>query len=232
MIATAHQPSYLPWLGLIHKISEADVFISWDDVPMESSGFENRQRIAGGQWLTVPVHRDRDTKLKDVTIANEHDWRRKHLRSIEQVYAKARHWKTYEPMFRFLYVDAPPWKRLSDLADQTMAFLAAEYGLMPQWKRLSVIPTTTHKGEQVLEACRAVGARKYIFGEMGRQYANTRMFHDAGVEAFVQTYEPQPYDQFGSDFEPRLWAFDALLHHGSERAREIMLAGGRVERMS
>jgi hypothetical protein len=31
-IVTGHQPVYLPWLGLFHKISLADVFVLMDDV--------------------------------------------------------------------------------------------------------------------------------------------------------------------------------------------------------
>lgn len=230
MIATAHQPSYLPWLGLIHKISLADAFISWDAVPMESSGFENRQRIRGGRWLTVPVHRSRDAAIKDVTVANEHAWQRKHLRSIEQAYERAPHWEEHAPFLRHVY--SVKWERLVDLCDFVLAYLLHHYDVHPaRTLTLSSLKTTTHKGEQVLEACKAIGAWQYVFGEMGKGYANPRMFREQGVEPLVQTYEPKPYDQGGGEFEPRLWAFDALLHLGDEEAREVMLAGGKVGRM-
>jgi len=42
---TAHQPQYLPGLRLFDKIAQADMFVYLDTVPMESSGFENRNKI-------------------------------------------------------------------------------------------------------------------------------------------------------------------------------------------
>ena len=32
MILTAHQPVYLPWIGLFHKIAESDLFCYFDIV--------------------------------------------------------------------------------------------------------------------------------------------------------------------------------------------------------
>jgi len=32
MIVSIHQPNYLPWMGLMHKILESDIFIVLDDV--------------------------------------------------------------------------------------------------------------------------------------------------------------------------------------------------------
>ena len=60
MILTAHQPVYLPWLGLFHKIALADAFRYLDDVQYQVNGYNNRNRIKGrnGSFLlTVPVYR-------------------------------------------------------------------------------------------------------------------------------------------------------------------------------
>jgi hypothetical protein len=58
MILTAHQPAYLPWLGLFHKIAISDAFCYFDDVQYQVKDWNNRNKIktAGGEvWLTVPV---------------------------------------------------------------------------------------------------------------------------------------------------------------------------------
>ena len=60
MILTAHQPVYLPWLGLFHKIASAGVFVSFDQVQYLPKDWNNRNRIktaTGPIWLTVPVRR-------------------------------------------------------------------------------------------------------------------------------------------------------------------------------
>lgn len=41
----AHQPQYLPYLGLLDKIAAADVFVLQDDLQFSRSSFQNRNRI-------------------------------------------------------------------------------------------------------------------------------------------------------------------------------------------
>ncbi len=53
MILAAHQPQYLPWLGYLHKIASADVFLTLDDVQYKKNEWQNRNRIKstkGWQW--------------------------------------------------------------------------------------------------------------------------------------------------------------------------------------
>ena len=45
MILTAHQPVYLPWLGLFHKIALADKFIFFDQVQYLPKDWMNRNKI-------------------------------------------------------------------------------------------------------------------------------------------------------------------------------------------
>ena len=58
MILTAHQPVYLPWLGLFHKIALADQFCIFDIAQYQRKDFNNRNKIkthTGPIWLSVPV---------------------------------------------------------------------------------------------------------------------------------------------------------------------------------
>ena len=58
LILTAHQPVYLPWLGLFHKIALADSFVWFDDVQYQKKDWNNRNKIKtqnGPIWLIVPV---------------------------------------------------------------------------------------------------------------------------------------------------------------------------------
>ena len=62
MILTGHQPTYLPWLGLFHKISNADKYVYFDDVQYLPKEWMNRNRIKGVNnnviYLTVPVKKN------------------------------------------------------------------------------------------------------------------------------------------------------------------------------
>ena len=58
MILTAHQPVYLPWLGLFHKIWLSETFVSFDIAQYLTKEWMNRNKIKthnGDEWLTVPV---------------------------------------------------------------------------------------------------------------------------------------------------------------------------------
>ena len=64
MIVSIHQPNYLPWMGLIHKILESDIFVVLDDVQLvRGKNFVTRSQIktsGGPKWITIPVHNKND----------------------------------------------------------------------------------------------------------------------------------------------------------------------------
>jgi len=86
MILTAHQPSYLPWLGLFSKINQSDTFVFLDTVQFAKWDWSSRNKIRtpeGWIWLTVPVqsggkHGQIFTQVK---IDNSQKWKKKTLES-------------------------------------------------------------------------------------------------------------------------------------------------------
>ena len=109
MILTAHQPMYLLWLGLFHKIAISDVYVYLDNVQFEKNSFSNRNRIKSAQepiWLTVPVLLKNHLKktIKEIQIDNSRDWRRKHWKSIYLNYKKAPYFNRYSSISGFNYL--------------------------------------------------------------------------------------------------------------------------------
>ncbi|HNW92476.1 MAG TPA: WbqC family protein, partial [bacterium] len=122
-IVTIHQPQYLPWLGLVQKICDSDVFVVLDTVPYSRNYFYNRNRVRTAQgwtWLTIPVL----TKGKfgqpfsEVAICDDTDWRKKHWATLRQSYAKAPHFRAYELSLAEFYTR--PYARLLDAACDSM----------------------------------------------------------------------------------------------------------------
>jgi len=74
MIATIHQPEYLPYLGFFDRIKKADVFIVLDNAQYQKNAFINRNKIKtsqGWQWLTVPVKKRESLKnINEMEIDN------------------------------------------------------------------------------------------------------------------------------------------------------------------
>ena len=116
MRVTIHQPQFLPWLGYLDKIDQADMFIALDSVQFKKNEWQNRNRIRtadGCQWVTVPVLHHFGQLVNDVRINQAVAWRSQHLRAIEMHYARAPFRDRYLPELRSLYEAS--WERLHEL---------------------------------------------------------------------------------------------------------------------
>lgn len=215
MIVTAHQSAYLPWCGLIDKIAQADKFCIFDVCPQESSGFENRNRIlgpTGEQWLTVPVHRDRHLPLSQVRVVKGDPWRRKHWRSIELAYYKAKFWNEYAPTFECFYTR--DWDLLVDLTHEMLAWFLDRLGVAVPIVRASSIGCEGAKSALVLDMCKRLGATEYIFGALGKDYADVAAFKAAGIKVRFQEYKHPTYPQMRRGFVPNLSVLDLMMNCG------------------
>lgn len=222
MILTAHQPMFLPWCGLFDKISRADVFCIFDDVPFERHGFGNRNRIktANGElMLTVPVHLD-DHLAKPahkVRICNDHNWRRKHLRSIELAYQKAPYFKFYWPGVIMLYEQE--LETLAEFNNCMLLTFMALLGIEVTIVKASEQGFSGSKSELVLDMCKRLGATEYWFGAQGIAYCDVQSFVDAGVKPMFQNYRHPVYEQLHGAFVPNMSILDLVMNCGPKSLR-------------
>ena len=231
MILTAMQPTYLPWCGLFDRIAQGQGHVIFDVVPMDSSSqtsYENRNKIltsSGPLWLTVPVHKDRETSLCKVRIVENTGWRRKHWRSIEQAYHRAPFWSLYAPELEEFY--PLDWHLLVDLNAEMLRWFLRNLGLGQPVHRASTLGLQGTKSELVLDMCKRLGAHEYIFGKHGRGYADVAAFEAAGVTVRFQEYQHPTYPQVGSrnGFESHLSVLDLLMNVGPDSLKVI--TGGR-----
>ena len=228
MILTAHQPTYLPWLGLFDKISRADVFIYLDTVPMESSGFCNRNKIKtpnGWQWLTVPVLRQgyQDRPISTIQINNDIPWQRKHRKALEFAYGRAEYFSWVMNGLSGIY--AQKFDLLTVLnAHQMLVFLAMlKIPTVFSWSAYSY---GGKKSDLVLDMCLKHGATKYIFGAKGRDYAKVEDFEREGIELEFQDYHHPVYPQLHGEFLPNMSVVDLLMNCGP-KSLEVLRNGQR-----
>jgi hypothetical protein len=227
MILTAHQPVYLPWLGLFHKIALADVFISFNQVQYQPKDWNNRNQIKTPQgpiWLSVPVLRKGylEKNISEIEINNSEPWSRKHWKSMEIAYAKAPYFKRYSEFFRDVY--ARRWELLVDLNEFMLKGLIEILGIKVPVKSAGDWNFKGEKSGLVLDMCRQVGATSYIFGTQGREYADQVSFHAAGIKIYFQDYLHPTYNQLHGDFVSHLSIVDLLFNSGDE-SKDILMAG-------
>ncbi len=115
MILAAHQPQYLPWLGYLHKIAGADVFLILDDVQYKKNEWQNRNRIKsaeGWQWVTVPVTYRFPERIREVGVDRGAPWRRKHREALVSSYARTPHFDEVMAAVSFIWEDPRGWEWL------------------------------------------------------------------------------------------------------------------------
>lgn len=227
MILTAHQPVYLPWLGLFHKIALADRFVSFDQVQYLPKDWNNRNRIkthAGPIWLTVPVLRKGylEKRICELEINNAEPWARKHWRSLVSAYSKAPFFDRYAPFFEDVY--GREWRTLCELNDHMLRWFLDTLGIRTPVNSAGEWSFRGQKSELVLDMCRTLGATDYIFGALGRDYADVPAFEAAAVRVHFQDYRHPTYRQSHGEFMPYLSIVDLLFHCG-DASLDILMSG-------
>ena len=232
MKVAIHQPHYLPWLGYLAKWAAADLFIVLDIVQYGKHGWQNRNRIKtrdGARWLTVPVHAPLGTPIGEVTVDRSQAWAARHLRAIENAYARAPWLGAYREGLRRFY--ATPWTHLAPLATASALWLAQAFGITTPLRLASELGVvSSHPTRRLVELCRAAGADTYLAGPHGVGYMDLDQFAAAHIGVLAQAYEHPVYGQIHGEFVPQLSALDLLLTTG-EQAIAILRKGDRWSRL-
>lgn len=227
MILTAHQPVYLPWLGLFHKIALADKFISFNQVQYQPKDWNNRNKVItpnGPNWLSVPVHRKGylEKKIIDLKINNDLPWGRKHWSTLLHNYGKTPYFKTYADYFEDVY--QREWKTLVELNESMLQWFLDILGIKVPVLSAKNFDFQGEKSALVLNMCLDMKADIYIFGAQGKDYADVSAFKNASVEPYFQDYIHPTYDQQQSDFISHLAIVDLLFNCGPN-SLEILMSG-------
>jgi hypothetical protein len=225
IILSAHQPVYLPWLGLFHKIALADIFCVFDIVQYLRRDFNNRNKIktsAGPMWLSVPVKSSGrfDSIITDIEIIND-GWHKKHLKSIELNYKKTPYFEQY--FYGLKKVLDTPYQYLVDLNFDILVYVLDALDIDTKIVKASDYSFNGVKSELVLDMCTQLGADIYIFGEQGKDYADINAFKSKGIHPYFQSYTHPLYKQMKGEFEPFMSVVDLIFNHG-KASKEIIMS--------
>lgn len=225
MIVTAHQPSYLPWLGLFHKIALSDYYVFLDIVQYEKNSYINRNKIVCNgepQWLTVPVqHKGHfDMAINEILINNNVDWRKKHWLSIYFNYKSSPFFKKYSPFLEEIYLKE--WLYLSDLTFQMMEWFLEILNIEVKLIKASEANFIGKKNELLIDITKKTNSDLFIFGAMGESYINQSMFNEANILPYIQKYNHPTYFQKQKNFLPFMSVIDLLFNKGDDSLSIIM----------
>lgn len=225
MILTAHQPVYLPWVGLFHKIAIADKFVFFDQVQYVPKDWISRNQVktpTGAVMLTVPVLRKGylEKKIAEIEINNSIPWTRKHWKTILLSYGKAPYFKQYADFFEDVY--KREWPLLGDLNFYMLKWFLQAFGINTVVEKAGDFDFQGVKSGLVLDMCLKLDADIYIFGALGKDYADIDLFLNAGVKPVFQSYNHPVYKQMHGEFIPYVGTIDLLFNEGPNSLDVIM----------
>jgi hypothetical protein len=238
MIVTIHQPHYLPWLGYLHRMARADVFVLLDHVQFErgnGSSYQNRTRYrmhgdldCVPRWLTVPVQqRSLAERILDKEI--DASWRgQTHASTLRHAYREALYLEPWWSQLKALL--ARPWRSLVELNIASIELLREAFGILTPLVRSSTLEVSGSKSELIVSICRALKADVFLGGLGGtRRYLEAAAFERAGIRVLWQNFRHPVYPQCGpAPFMPGLTSLDLLFNCGPD-ARRLLLQAGMFE---
>ena len=227
MIVSIHQPHFLPWMGYLNKLMQSDAFVVLNTVQYRPRYYQNRAKVKRNNewvWLSVPVHSERNTKIMDVKIASDIDWKKSITSTIEFLYRKKKYFPEYWPLIRDAIInDASTLDTLNInilkvlleilKCDTTKIFIASE---MPV--------NATDPTQRLVDICVALGATHYISGRGGREYMDTEKFDKERIHIIYQDldFNSITYNQDGETFIPGLSIIDPLFNIGSLETKKLV----------
>ena len=230
MIVAIHQPHFLPWLGYLHRMARADLFVLLDHVQFERRNYQNRTmiRVDGeARWLTVPViQRSQKERITDKRVDNRESgarrWAPRQLSTLRYAYRGAEYLRLYVDELAELL--ETPWERLVDLDQAGLELLRRAFGIRTPMLTSTELGAEGTRGELILNVCRAVGADTLLAGLGGsRGYLDHAAFARAGVRVVLQEFRHPVYRQCGGGpFTAGLSALDLLFNCGPASRRLLL----------
>lgn len=218
-----HQTAYLPWLGLFHRISLCDIYISLDTVKYDPRSSVSRNKIKtphGFKWLKVPTIKAKSELLKDIKINKQIKWRDEHLKAISHSYGNAKffnhYFKKIEDILNLNH------EYLIDLNEDLLKFFLDELTIKVKFFKASNFNILGTKNQHLINLCKKFGANAYVFGQMGKYYADRKLWEKNKIKIYLHDYKHPTYNQKFNNFEPYMAIIDLLFNEGSQRAKNII----------
>ena len=221
-----HQTGYLPWLGVFHRISLCDIYVSLDTVKFNPRSYDSRNKIKtphGFKWLKVPTKKSDSELLKGIKIDNDSNWREEHLKAISHSYLGAEFFEYYSKKIEEIL--GKQHEYLMDLNEELVKFFLDELKIKVKFLKASKLGIDGSKNQYLINLCRAFNADVYVFGQMGKEYADRELWENNNIKLFFHDYNHPEYKQKFGSFEPNLSVIDLLFNHGQQESAMIIKKG-------
>lgn len=229
LVVVGHQPQYLPYLGILNKISQADIFIIVDHVQYVRKYFHNRTyiKVAGQQQLlSIPVlsKGQYEAPINEMRISHDLDWQRKHLKSLRLAYARAPFFDQYYAEIERIY--EKDYEYLSDFTSELLIYFIRTFELVDDIRFSSCLGIVGRKTDLLVGLTKAVGGTVYLSGVGAKDYFDEQVFKCSGFEHHFLNFVHPQYPQLGKEFLEGMGCIDLLFNCGVGGRKYIVNPGG------
>lgn len=221
------QSNYIPWKGYFDIINMCDEFMLFDEAQYTRNDWRNRNKIKtanGLLWLTIPIARDYGQRIDEATV-QDHLWAKKHLRTLQQSYAKAGSFKSYFPKIEAIYAQIAEETHLSRINYIMLTELCKLLGITTRFTWSTDYQSEEGRVERVLSLCKQAQATEYISGPSAKSYMDDNLFEQNAVKVTYMSYEGyREYPQVHPPFEHGVSVLDLLLNMGDDAPQYLLSA--------
>ncbi len=213
-----HQPTFIPWPGLVYKALKADRLVLLDQVQYPR-GFSwvNRNRLKGMHgviWLTIPVlKKGLGLQVIDqVRVLADDRWKRKHLMTLEHCYKRAPFFQVHFEFFQDLYSRAS--ERLIHWNLATIDHIFQYFGLEQSYILQSELRVRGRGTGLLVRIARELGAEVLVVPREAKGQIDVEALNRAKIGIEWIDYHPPIYPQLWGEFLKDLSSFDLLFNYG------------------
>jgi len=223
-----HQPNFFPWLGFFDKIYRSDLFVYLDHVENNPRDplWTKRVKIIANKaeyWLTVPLSRPKPAiflPISEIRISNS-EFKKKHLRTIEQSYGKAPFFEEIFPLITAFYNDPDP-----SIADRNIDFvdtICHKLKIRTPKVRTSGYKWNKNGTDLLIEILTCFNGTAYLCGGGADGYQEDHKFERAGLELVYQDFCHPTYQQLNTkEFISGLSIIDVFMNCGFEGTEKLL----------
>lgn len=232
MIVTIHQPEHMPWLGLLDKVSRADLFVVLDSVQFRKNYFQNRNRIRtseGWSWITIPVQRPLHIPISEVSVFADDAQRERYLARLAASYRASDFIADHLPSLAALISGSDT--HLARLNVRILRYLFDHLGIRTPLVLASELdlPSGLGGSDLLREIVKLTGGTTYLSGPSGRDYLDVEAFSQDDIHVDFHDFDHPIYRQLHEPFLPCMSVIDLLANEGPRSAS--ILFGGEAPTM-
>ncbi|MEK5483880.1 MULTISPECIES: WbqC family protein [unclassified Viridibacillus] len=228
-IVSIHQPQYFPWLGLLEKISESDIYVVLDNVQFNKRSFQNRALYStknGSKYLTIPVfskNHQRDLlKICDLDFSEDKNkLLQAHYATFRHRYAKSPGWEIYGEEIENFFLKGD-YRNACDLITASMLLTLKLFGVNVEIIFASELEVNGTKNDLLIDILKKVNGNIYLSGNGAKTYLSEHQFKEQNIDIIYQNFSHPNYSQkHGGEFIEGCMALDFLLEQ-PEQANNYM----------